>query len=155
MVTPVLWPPYAESWLIGKDSEAGRDWGQEEKGTTEDEMAGWHHRQDGHEFGWTPGFGDGQEGLACCDSWGLKESDTTEWLNRTEAYLDWGQVQMYPYNKYLLQVYYAQVLFKVLVLFTSVESPPCVTRQPPCLLFSSSLPSICLSLVSVLATSCF
>ena len=59
----------------------GGDWGQEEKGTTEDEMAGWHHRLYGHEFGWTPGVGDGQGGLACCDSWGLKESDTTERLN--------------------------------------------------------------------------
>ena len=63
--TPVLWPPHAKSWLTGKDSDAGRDWGQEEKGTTEDEMAGWHHRLDGCEFEWTPGDGDGQEGLAC------------------------------------------------------------------------------------------
>ena len=62
----------------------GRDWGQEEKGTTEDEMVGWHHRLDGHEFGWTPGVGDGQGGLACCGSWSLKELDTTEWLNWTE-----------------------------------------------------------------------
>ena len=61
-----------------------RDWGQEEKGTTEDEMAGWHHQLDGHEFEWTPGVGDGQEGLVCCDSWGRKESDTTERLNWTE-----------------------------------------------------------------------
>ena len=76
--TPVLWPPHVKSWLIGKDSDAGRDWGQEEKGTTEDEMAGWHHRLDGCESEWTPGVGDGQEGLACCDSWGRKESDTTE-----------------------------------------------------------------------------
>ena len=75
--TPTLWPPYAKSWLIGKYSDAGRDWGQEEKGTTEDEMAGWHHRLDGHESEWTPGVGDGQGGLACCDSWGHKESDTT------------------------------------------------------------------------------
>ena len=82
--TPVLWPPHARSWLIGKDSDAGRDWGQEEEGTTEDEMAGWHHRLDGREFEWTPGDGDGQGGLACCDSWGLKESDTTERLNWTE-----------------------------------------------------------------------
>ena len=63
---------------------AGRDWGQEEKGTTEDEMAGWHHRLDGRESEWTLGVGDGQGGLACWDSWGHKESDTTEWLNRTE-----------------------------------------------------------------------
>ena len=82
--TPVLWPPHAKSWLIGKDSDAGRYWGQEEKGTTEDEMAGWHHRLDGRESEWTPGVGDGQGGLACCDSWCRKESDTTEWLNWTD-----------------------------------------------------------------------
>ena len=82
--TLILWPPYAKSWLIGKDSDAGRDWGQEEKGTTEDEMAGWHHWLDGREFVWTWGVGDGQGGLACCDSRGHKESDTTEWLNWTE-----------------------------------------------------------------------
>ena len=84
--TPILWPPHAKSWLIGKDSDAGRDWGQEEKGTTEDEMAGWHHRLDGRESEWTPGVGDGQGGLACCYSWGHKESDTTERLNWTELY---------------------------------------------------------------------
>ena len=83
--TPILWPPHAKSWLIGKDPDAGRDWRQEEKGTTEDEMAGWHHRLNGHEFEWTPGVGDGQGGLACCDSWGHKESDTIEWLNWTES----------------------------------------------------------------------
>ena len=82
--TPVLWPPHAKSWLIGKDSDAGRIWGQEEKGRTEDEMAGWHHRLDGHEFEWTLGVGYGQGGLVCCDSWGCKESDTTEQLNWTE-----------------------------------------------------------------------
>ena len=82
--TPVLWPPHVKSWLIGKDSDAGRDWGQEEKGMTEDEMAGWHHWLDGRESEWTLGVGDGQGGLACCDSWGRKESDTTEWLNWTE-----------------------------------------------------------------------
>ena len=82
--TPILWLPQAKSWLIGKDPDAGKDWGQGEKGTTEDKMAGWHHQLDGHEFGWTPGVGDGQGGLACCDSWGHKESDTTEQLNWTE-----------------------------------------------------------------------
>ena len=85
--TPVLWPPHAKSWLIGKDPDAGRFWGQKEKGTTEDELAGWHHQLDGHEFGWTQGVGDGQGGLACCDSWGHKESDTTERLNWTELNL--------------------------------------------------------------------
>ena len=82
--TPILWPPDANSWLIWKDPDAGRDWGQEEKGTTEDEMAGWHHRLDGQESEWTPGVGDGQGGLVCCGSWGHKESDMTEWLKWTE-----------------------------------------------------------------------
>ena len=85
--TPVLWPPHVKSWLIGKDSDAGRDWGKKEKGTTEDDIAGWHHRLDGRESGWTLGDGDGQGGLACCDSWGCKESDTTEWVNWTELNL--------------------------------------------------------------------
>ena len=78
------WPPHAKSWVIGKDPDAGRDWRQEEKGMTEHEMAGWHHRLDGHEFEWTPGDCDGQGGLACWDSWGRKKSDMTEQLNWTE-----------------------------------------------------------------------
>ena len=78
--TPILWLPHVKSWLIGKVPDAGRDWGQEEKGTTEDEVAGWHHQLDGPEFGWTLGVGDGQGGLACCNSWGHKESDMTERL---------------------------------------------------------------------------
>ena len=77
----------SKSWLIGKDSDAGRDWEQEEKRTTEDEMAGWHHRLDGREFEWTLVVGDGQGGLECCNSWGRKESDTTERLNWTELNL--------------------------------------------------------------------
>ena len=76
-----------QSWLTGKDPDAGRDWGQEEKGTTEDEMAGWHHWLDGREFEWTLGVDDGQGGLVCCNSWGHKESDTTQQLNWTE--LNW------------------------------------------------------------------
>ena len=67
--TPILWPPHAKSWLISKDPDAGKDWGQEEKGMTEEEMVGWHHRLNGHGFGWTSGAGDGQGGLACCGSW--------------------------------------------------------------------------------------
>ena len=82
--TLILWPPDATSWLIWKDPDAGKDWGQEEKRKTEDEMVGWHHQLNGHEFGWTPGVGDGQGGLACCGSWGHKESVTTEQLNWTE-----------------------------------------------------------------------
>ena len=80
----ILLPPDAKSWLIGKDPDAGKDWGQEEKGTTEDEMVGWHHRLNGRGFGRTPGVGDGQGGLVCCGSWGHKESDMTERLNLTE-----------------------------------------------------------------------
>ena len=79
--TPVLWPPDAKSWLTGKNPDARKDWGQEEKGTTEDEMVGWYHWLDGHGFGWTPGVGDGQGGLVCCGSWGRKESDMTEQRN--------------------------------------------------------------------------
>ena len=82
--TPVLRPPHVKCWLIGKDSDAGRDWGQDEKGMTENEMAWWHHWLDGRESEWTPRVGDGQGGLVCCDSWGCKESDTTERLNWTE-----------------------------------------------------------------------
>ena len=82
--TPILWPPDAKSWLIGEDPDAGKDWRQEEKGTREDEMVGWHHQHNGHEFEQVPGAGNGQGSLACCSPWGHKESDTTERLNWTE-----------------------------------------------------------------------
>ena len=81
---PILWPLDAKSWLIWKNPDAGKDWGQEEKGMIDDEMVGWHYRLNRHGFGWTPGVGDGQGGLACCNSWARKESDMTEWLNWTE-----------------------------------------------------------------------
>ena len=85
---PIFWAAWIWVVLWRADSlektDAGRNWGQEEKGMTEDEMAGWHHRLNGHEFEWTPGVGDGQGGLVCCDSWGRKESDTTERLNWIE-----------------------------------------------------------------------
>ena len=80
--TPILWPPDAKSWRIWKDPDAGEDWGQEEKGTTEDEMLRRRLLLDGHGFGWTSGVGDGQGGLPCWGSW-VAESDTTEWLNWT------------------------------------------------------------------------
>ena len=83
--TPVLWPLHVKSWLIGKDSDAERDWGQ--KGMTEDVMAGCHHWLNGHESEWTPGVGDEQGGLECCNSWGRKESDTTKWLKLTKLIL--------------------------------------------------------------------
>ena len=81
---PILWPPDAKNWLTGKDPDAGKDWRQEEKGTTEDEMVGWHHRLDGHEFEQALGVSDGQGSLVCCSPWGHKESDMTEQLNWTE-----------------------------------------------------------------------
>ena len=86
--TPILWPPDAKSWLIWKDPDAGKDWGQEEKGTTEDEMGGWYHQLDGHEFGLTLRVDYGQECLAWWCPCGCKESDRTEQLNWTE--LNWG-----------------------------------------------------------------
>ena len=90
--TPILWPPHAKSWLIWKDPDAGKDWGQEEKGMTE--MVGWHHWLDGHGFGWTLGVGDGQGGLACCGSWGHKELDTTERL----IWYDWRRLMWIPWT---------------------------------------------------------
>ena len=104
--TPVLWPPHAKSWLIGKDSDAGRDWGQEEKGTTEDEMSGGHHWLDGRESQWTPGVGDGQGGLARCDSWGRKESDMTDRLIWTDWKLTNG-FSLYWLMKHLEDPYYS------------------------------------------------
>ena len=82
--TPILWLPDVKSWLISKDPDAGKDWGQEAKRMTEDEMLGWHHWCNGHGFGWSLGVGDGQGGLMCCGSWGRKESNATERLNWTE-----------------------------------------------------------------------
>ena len=98
--TLVLWPPHAKSWLIGKDSDAGRDWGQEEKGTTEDEMAGWYHQLDAHEFGWTPGVGDGQGGPVWCDSWGRRVGhDWATELNGIEEYVAKGSVRLASQDK--------------------------------------------------------
>ena len=81
---PVLWPPDVKNWLIGKDPDTGKDWRQEEKGMTEDEMVGWHHQLNGHEFEQALGVGDGQGSLACCSPWGRKELDMTKWLNWTK-----------------------------------------------------------------------
>ena len=96
--TPILWPPDVKSWLIGKDSDAGRDWRQEEKGTTEDEITGWHHRLDGGDSRWTLGVGDGQGGLVCCDSWVAKRRT---WLN------DWTELTEFKYR-------YFYIIFTVL-----------------------------------------
>ena len=86
--TPILWPPDVKNWLTGKDFDAEKDW-RWEKGTTEDEMVGWHHWLNGHEFGWTSGVGDGQGGLVCCSPWGHKELDTTKQLNWTDVTRKW------------------------------------------------------------------
>ena len=86
---PIIWPTDAKSWLIFKVPDAGNNWGQEEKGMTEDEMVGWHHWLNGYEFGWTERVSNGQGGLACCSSWGCKEWDMTEQLNWTEWWWWW------------------------------------------------------------------
>ena len=93
---PILWPPDAESWFVWKDPDAGKGSGQEEKGTTEDEMIGWQHQHNGHGFGWTLGVDDGQGGLVCCGSWGHKESDMTEQLNWTELNVHWVRDAIQP-----------------------------------------------------------
>ena len=81
---PILWPPDVKNWLTGKEPDAGKDWRQEEKGMTEDEMVGWHHWPDGSEFEQAPGVGGRQGGLACFSPWGHKELDMTEWLTWME-----------------------------------------------------------------------
>ena len=95
--TPILGPPDAKNWFIGKDPNSGKDWRQEEKGTTEDEMVGWHHRFDAHEFEQTPGVRDGQGSLACCNPWGHKESDMTEQLNWTDTKLQSRRILLGPF----------------------------------------------------------
>ena len=92
---PILWPPDSKNWLIGKDPNAGKDWRWEEKGTTKDEMVGWHHQLDGHEFEQAPGVGDGQGSLVCCSLWGHKESDTTEEVNWSKGNVTKEEMQMY------------------------------------------------------------
>ena len=90
--TPILWPLDAKNWLTGKDPDAGRDWGREKKGTTEDEMVGWYHWLNGHEFKLVPGVRDGPGGLMCCSPWGRKESDrTNDWLTE----LIWTELTSY------------------------------------------------------------
>ena len=131
------------SWLIGKDSDAGRDWGQEEKRTTEDEMAGWHHWLDGRESEWTLGVGDGQGGQACCDSWGCKELDTAERLNWTESILHrFGTII------FLMQIQYHQsYLFFFLTLLLTLRpkfltSPPRFCRIWPLSIISDTVFSL-------------
>ena len=87
-MAPILWPPDAKSQLIVKDPDAGKDWRQEEKGTTKDEMVGWHHRRDGHDFEQALGIGDELGSRACCSPWGHNETDTTEWLSISDGFMD-------------------------------------------------------------------
>jgi len=107
---PILWPPHMKSWLVRKDPDAGRNWGQEEKGTTEDEMAGWHHRLNGHEFEWTLGIGDGQGGLACCDH-GFPKSQTrlSDWTE-----LNWLQFEPTSYYYSGLWIVWTEHTFDVI-----------------------------------------
>ena len=95
--TPILWPPYAKNWVIWKDPDAGKDWRQEKR-PTEDEMVGWHHWLDGHEFEQALGFGDGQGSLVCFSPWGRRESDTTEWLNSKNRWWWWWWLWWWWYN---------------------------------------------------------
>ena len=107
--TPILWPHDAKNWLTGKDPDAVKDWRQD-KGTTEGEMVGWHHRVDGCGFGWTLGVGDGQGGLVCYSAWGCKESDTTERLNWTE---------LNPFLSTILVLWGSQISMRNVQVFTS------------------------------------
>ena len=118
--TPILWPPHAKSWLIGKDPDAVRYWGQEEKGTTEAEMAGWHHWLNGHEFEWTPGVGDGQGGLACCNSWSHRV-----WHNWATE-LNWTELQ--KYNSWRVS-WYGELLFCLTL--RNCCSHPIFIKHPP------------------------
>jgi len=95
--TPILWPPDVKNLLNGKDPDAGKDWRQEEKGTAEDEMVGWHHRLNGHEFELALGVGEGQGSLACYSPWDCKESDTTE-LNWIQSKTAWVQIPSQPFT---------------------------------------------------------
>ena len=117
--TPILWPPDAKNWLTGKYPDAGKDWRQEEKGLTGDEVVGWHHPFYGYEFEQAPGISDGQGSLVCCSPWGHKESDLTEWLNWTE--LDSGflgrkinfmLVGMFIYSQIYLTSYFLCIILQ-------------------------------------------
>ena len=101
--TPVLSPPDVKNQLFRKDPDAGKDWRRQEKGTTEDEVVGWHHRCDGHEFERAPGVGDGQGSLACCSPWGCKESDMTEQLNWLSA--TWENLRLWLFSQSLLKIH--------------------------------------------------
>ena len=117
--TPVLWVPHAKSWLIGKDPDAGRDWGQEEKGMTEDEMAGWHRQLDGHEFEYTPGVCDGQGGLACCIHRVAKSrTRLSDWTEVNWSFLLWTLLYKIPKNG----IWFLLIKFKITLQY-QISSP--------------------------------
>ena len=120
--TPILWPD-AKNWLIGKDPDVEKDWGQEDKGMTEDEMVGWHHWLIAHEFEQAPGVFDGQGGLACCSPWGHKESDTTEWLNWTELTETLGTYN----NKVVFLLMNLEIGWVDLKIWNSWHQPACLS----------------------------
>ena len=134
--TALLWPPDVKNWLIKKDPDAGKDWRWEKKGTTEDEMVGWHHRLDGHEFEQALGVGDRQGSLVCCSTWGHKESDTTErlnWLTVRVVYMlkDEAEFLLTPGHiiswskklKFLLSVWLLATHFFFLIVIDSKSNP--------------------------------
>ena len=139
--TPVLCPPDVKSWLIWKDPDDGKDWWQEEKGMTEDEMVEWHHRITGHGFGWTPEVGDRQGGLACCGSWGCKESDMIEWLNWTESWLKnidftwilYYVMEVYRPNKWSISTQVFKFMVKLLEYSISLRCQEKKCLQKGCL----------------------
>ena len=102
--TPILWPSDVKNWLTRKDPDAGKDWRQEEKGMTENEMVGWHHQLDGHEWEKALQFGDGQGGLVCCSPWGHKQSDSTEWLKWTELKANLDNSVSLMWNRILILI---------------------------------------------------
>ena len=114
--TSILWPPDAKNWLLGKDPDAGKDWRQEEKGMTEDEMVGWHHWHNGHEFEQAPGVGDEQGSLACCSPWSHKEIRLSDWT-------DWFMSEESPFIVFLVQVCCLQILLVFLHLRLSLLHP--------------------------------
>ena len=126
--TPILWPPDVKSWLIGKDPDAGKDWGQEEKETTEDEMVGWHHQLNGHGFGWTLGVGDGQGGLACCGSWDRRVR--YDWATELNSiiFVDLLIPDQIPHssNKYFQSTYFLPKMFKLLVIQQQIGQRSCL-----------------------------
>ena len=126
--TPILWPPDAKNWLIGKDPDAGKDWRQEEKGMTEDEMVGWQNRLDGHEFEQALGVGDRQGSLECCSLWGYKELDMTVPLmwHELEVVFSASSWKLLLYGSSTLQAYIAYLTQRVSIV---ISYPPDMTPR--------------------------